>query len=50
MASYGTLAGSVQTALLEEDSCTNDLALDTGNAVYVYAGTIAISLETSAKR
>ena len=37
MASFGTLNGTVELALLEDASCTNDLVADTGNAVYLYA-------------
>lgn len=40
MAAFGTLAGSVDSALLEDASCTNDLVEGTGNAVYVYAGEV----------
>lgn len=40
MAAYGTLTGSVAEELVSDDSCTNDLAADTGNAVYVYEGTV----------
>lgn len=38
MAQFGTLAGSVATSLVESTACTNDLAADTGNAVYIFAG------------
>ncbi len=43
MATYGTLAGTVDETLLNNDlnetaNCSNDLAMDTGNAVYVYTG------------
>ena len=41
MASFGTLSGTVDTALIEGENCTNDLLADTGNAVYVYAGDVA---------
>jgi hypothetical protein len=40
MAAYGTLNGTVAEALVNDGSCTNDLAMDTGNAVYVYAGVV----------
>jgi len=40
MAAYGTLTGTVAEALVNDGSCTNDLAMDTGNAVYVYAGVV----------
>lgn len=33
---YGTLAGTVAMPLVLDASCSNDLNLDTGNAVYVY--------------
>jgi hypothetical protein len=39
MASYGTLSGTVDEALVNADDCTNDLALDTGNAVYLFSST-----------
>lgn len=38
MAAYGTLSGSVAEALVTDDSCSNDLAAQTGNAVYIYNG------------
>lgn len=41
MAQYGTLAGSVDLALLEDASCTNDLVEGIGNAVYVYTGSVS---------
>ena len=40
MAAYGTLTGTVAAVLVNDGSCTNDLAMDTGNAVYVYAGVV----------
>ncbi len=40
MASFGTLNGTVDLALLEDATCTNDLVEDTGNAVYLYAGEV----------
>ena len=40
MAAYGTLNGTVAEALVNDGSCTNNLAMDTGNAIYVYAGVI----------
>lgn len=40
MAAYGTLTGMVAEALVSDESCSNDLAMDTGNAVYVYAGVV----------
>jgi hypothetical protein len=33
---YGVLSGTVAMDLVLDESCTNDLNLDTGNAVYVY--------------
>ena len=42
MAVYGTLSGTVDAALVTDSTdnpCTNDLAADTGNAVYLYEGT-----------
>lgn len=38
MASYGTLEGTVEAALVDDETCTNDLVAGTGNAVYVWAG------------
>lgn len=38
MASYGTLSGSVDAGLVNDADCSNDLVLDTGNAVYLYSG------------
>ncbi len=38
MSSFGTLRGTVAEALVTADECTNDLAAQTGNAVYVYQG------------
>jgi Domain of unknown function (DUF4382) len=40
MAVYGTLTGTVADSLVNDPACTNDLAMDTGNAVYLYAGVI----------
>jgi hypothetical protein len=42
LASYGTLTGTVAEALVTDESCTNDLALDTGNAVYLYNGVVDV--------
>lgn len=39
----GSLSGSVDAALLNDESCTNDLASDTGNAVYLFSGNDAVS-------
>lgn len=41
LATYGTLVGSVDMALVTDDSCSNDLLEDTGNAVYLYEGEVA---------
>lgn len=42
MAMYGTLNGSVAQDLLDDpENCSNDLAADTGNAVYIYNGAVA---------
>lgn len=38
----GSLSGSVDAALLSDESCTNDLVSDTGNAVYLFSGSDAI--------
>jgi len=35
---YGTIAGTVDDALLMAEGCSNDLAEDRGNLVYVYEG------------
>ena len=40
MSEYGTLEGTVDTSLVEDESCTNDLVAGTGNAVYVYPGDV----------
>ncbi|MFQ5982912.1 MAG: DUF4382 domain-containing protein [Woeseiaceae bacterium] len=40
MAVFGTLTGTVAEALVTDDSCTNDLGMDTGNAVYLYVGVV----------
>ncbi|MCH7744176.1 MAG: DUF4382 domain-containing protein [Proteobacteria bacterium] len=34
----GSISGVVEEGLLSADSCTNDLAEDTGNSVYVFSG------------
>ncbi len=41
MASFGTLSGSVDSGLLTDAGCTNDLLADTGSAVYVYEGEVS---------
>lgn len=38
MTQYGTLTGTVATELVTDAGCANDLNLDTGNAVYIFAG------------
>jgi hypothetical protein len=38
MTQYGTLAGTVDMALVTAADCANDLNLDLGNSVYIYAG------------
>jgi len=38
MALFGTLSGTVAEALVMDTSCSNDLAAQTGNAVYIYSG------------
>lgn len=35
---FGDIAGTVAVELVEDESCTNDLAEETGNAVYIYEG------------
>jgi len=41
MAAFGTLRGTVDFALVDDDSCSNNLTDDTGNAVYIYQGEVA---------
>jgi Domain of unknown function (DUF4382) len=38
MTQYGTLSGTVAMTNVTDTSCSNDLNLDTGNVVYVFAG------------
>ena len=38
MTQFGTLSGTVATPLVTAGGCANDLNLDIGNAVYIYAG------------
>lgn len=38
MAQFGTLRGTVTEALVTDTSCNNNLAEQTGNAVYIYEG------------
>ncbi len=38
----GSLSGNVDAALLGDESCTNDMASDSGNAVYLFSGSDAI--------
>jgi len=41
MSAYGTLTGVVAIETVDDRAvCTNDLAADTGNAVYIYQGTV----------
>jgi len=40
MAAFGTLSGQVTQLWVTQDSCDNDLAAQTGNAVYIYNGTV----------
>lgn len=35
---FGDIAGTVAVELVEDASCTNDLAAETGNAVYIFEG------------
>ncbi len=35
---FGTVSGTVAEARVQDASCTNDLATDEGNAVYIFAG------------
>lgn len=43
MTQFGGLSGTVIDATLMDATCTNDLGLDTGNAVYLYEGPDAVS-------
>ncbi len=36
MSSYGSLEGTVDATLVENQDCSNDVVADTGNAVYLY--------------
>jgi hypothetical protein len=38
MTQFGTLSGAVATPLVTAAGCANDLNLDIGNAVYIFAG------------
>ena len=38
MTLFGTLSGTIAEALVTDTSCSNDLAAQTGNAVYIYTG------------
>ncbi len=40
MALFGTLSGTIAEALVMDTSCSNDLAAQSGNAVYIYSGMI----------
>ena len=43
MASFGTLTGMVTAGLINNEiECTNDLMMDTGNAVYIYSGAVEV--------
>jgi hypothetical protein len=42
MTQYGTLTGTVAMAQVTAAGCSNDLNLDLGNAVYIYAGLNAV--------
>lgn len=35
---FGEISGTVANALVESDTCDNDLVADTGNAVYIFEG------------
>lgn len=39
----GSLSGNVDAALLADANCTNDLASDTGNAVYLFSNSAAVT-------
>jgi hypothetical protein len=45
MAVYGSLTGTVELALVTDAICTNDLADDSGNAVYLFEGEIEDPLD-----
>jgi len=45
MAVFGSLTGTVAEALVMDESCTNDLVEDTGNAVYLYEGAVDAPLD-----
>ena len=45
MSSYGTLEGTVDSALVEDADCNNDLVAGTGNAVYLYPGEVLDPLD-----
>jgi hypothetical protein len=42
LSAYGTLNGTVSDLLITDESCTNDPALGTGSAVYIYNGAIDV--------
>lgn len=42
MSSYGTLTGTVSEALMTDESCTNDPAMGTGSAVYLYSDVVDV--------
>jgi hypothetical protein len=42
MSAYGTLTGTVSDLLVNDESCTNDPAMGTGSAVYLYNGVVEV--------
>jgi hypothetical protein len=44
---FGTISGSVAESLMMADTCSNDLAEDIGNNVYVYAGSDIVPSDIS---
>jgi hypothetical protein len=42
MSAYGTLTGTVSDLLVTDESCTNDPAMETGSAVYLYNGVVDV--------
>ena len=42
LSAYGTLNGTVSDLLITDESCTNDPAIDTGSAVYIYNGVVDV--------
>lgn len=43
MTEFGTLNGTVAMDLVTDSTCTNDLVLDTGNAVYLFDGLAVVA-------